>query len=85
MPLKPELADFIRRARDILSRLYVDIGGASADLDALSRLSDLATDETARALVGKARAAVQAATDSFDATDFKTADISEVVVEIPIP
>jgi hypothetical protein len=84
MPLKPELDAFIRRSITAIDRAYVELGGASGDLSALARLSDLATDEVARALVAKARAAVQSAMAAFDATDFKTADTDALPV-VPTP
>lgn len=85
MPIQRETKAFIERAINFLMDLSSQAASGVGDLSAMLRLSDLADDATARAIVEKVRETIRLSLEAFEATDFKTAPLPEdVLAEEPL-
>ena len=85
MPLKPELNDFLNRASSALYGVMGVCGDCVQNLAAIQRLSEDATDETAKAIVEKARTRSKDAMSTFLATDFDTVDLDTLPSAVETP
>ena len=83
--LKPELINFLQRASSALYAVMGVAGECVQNLAAIQRLSEDATDETAIAIVEKARARIKDAMSTFLATDFDTVDLDTLPSAVETP